>query len=161
MRAAGGLRYASIYHCPMEPDSPTTPRRTLTELLFILFLRMIAVTCFWFGMQYWAMLVGYSLEGRARFDLLNLPWRAAAPTLAVLFPVASLGLWLATSWGAVLWAMAAIIQILMYVVWPHIFGENHLVPFLNVLVASLYVVFRVALWLESRRKEEKVRIDLP
>lgn len=161
MRVAGGWRNAPIYHCPMEPDSPSTPRRTLTELLFILFLRMIAVTCFWFGMQYWAMLVGYSLEGRARFDLLNLPWRAAAPTLAVLFPVASLGLWLTVSWGAVLWAMAAIIQVLMYVVWPHIFGENHLVPLLNVIVASLYVVFRIALWLEERRKEEKVRIDLP
>jgi hypothetical protein len=145
----------------MEPDSPTTPRRTLTELLFIFFMRMIAVTCFWFGMQYWAMLVGYSLDGRARFDLLDLSWRAAAPTLAVLFPVASLGLWMAVSWGAVLWAMAALIQILMYVVWPEIFGENHLVPVLNVLVASLYVVFRVALWLEERRKKERVRIGLP
>ncbi|MNH96159.1 hypothetical protein D3C73_488210 [compost metagenome] len=57
--------------------------------------------------------------------------------------------------------MAAIIQILMYVVWPEIFGENHLVPLLNVLVASLYVVFRLALWLEGRRKEEEVRIDSP
>lgn len=145
----------------MESDSPTTPRRTLTELLFVFFMRMIAATCFWFGMQYWAMLVGYSLEGRARFDLLDLPWRVIAPALAVLFPVASLGLWLAVPWGAVLWTMAAIIQILMYVVWPEIFGENHLVPLLNVLVASLYVVFRLALWLEGRRKEEKVRIDSP
>ncbi|AYD00480.1 DUF6163 family protein [Neorhizobium sp. NCHU2750] len=143
----------------MEPDSPSAPRRTLTELLFILFLRMIAITCFWFGMQYWAMLVGYSLDGRARFDLLTLPWRAAAATLAVLFPVASLGLWLTVSWGAVLWALAAIIQILMYVVWPAIFGTNHLVPFLHVLVAALYIVFRLSLWFESRRKEERVSTD--
>jgi fatty acid desaturase len=145
----------------MEPDSPSAPRRTLTELLFVLFLRMIAITCFWFGLQYWAMLVGYSLDGRARFDLLNLPWRAAAATLAVVFPVASLGLWLTVSWGAVLWALAAIIQILMYVIWPQIFGINHLVPFLHVLVGALYIVFRIALWLEERRKEERVRTDLP
>lgn len=145
----------------MEPDSPSAPRRSLTEILFVLFLRMIAVTCFWFGLQYWAMLVGYSLDGRARFDLLNLPWRVTAPALAVLFPVASLGLWLVTSWGAVLWAIAAIIQVLMYVVWADLFGHNRLVPILHVLVAGLYIVFRLSLWLEERRKEERIRIDLP
>jgi hypothetical protein len=145
----------------MEPDSPSAPKRTLTEILFVLFLRMIAITCFWFGLQYWAMLVGYSLEGRARFDLLHLPWRVAAPALAVLFPVASLGLWLAVPWGAVLWVIAATIQILMYVVWSDLFGHNRLVPLLHLLVASLYAVFRLSLWLEGRRKEERVRTDLP
>ncbi len=143
----------------MEPDSPTTPRRTLTELLFVFFMRMIAVTCFWFGMQYWAMLVGYSLEGRARFDLLNLPWRAAAPTLAVLFPVASLGLWLAVSWGPVLWALAAGTQLLMYQVWPEIFGQGLLISLMHGLVTAIYVLFRVAIYLETRKNAERVTVD--
>ena len=145
----------------MEVDSPTVPRRTLTEILFVLFLRMIALTCFWFGLQYWAMLVGFTLEGRARFDLLSLPWRVAASALAVLFPVASLGLWLVASWGAVLWVLAASTQVLMYVVWWDIFGHNRLVPILHLIVAGLYVILRVSLWLEDRRKEERVRPDLP
>lgn len=145
----------------MEPDSPTVPRRTLTELLFVFFLRMVAVSCFWFGLQYWAMLVGYSLNGHARFDLLNLPWKVAASSLAVLFPVASLGLWLTVSWGPVLWAIAALCQLLMYQVWPDIFGKNLLVLMFHGIVAVLYVLFRVALWLEERRKAERVRTDLP
>ncbi|WP_117194123.1 DUF6163 family protein [Rhizobium terrae] len=145
----------------MEPDSPAVPKRTLTEILYVIFLRMIAVACFWFGLQYWAMLVGYSLNGQARFDLLNLPWKVAASSLAVLFPVVSLGLWLTVSWGPVLWAIAAISQVLMYMVWPQIFGFNRLVPLMHGLVAALYVVFRLSLWLEARRKAEQVRIDLP
>jgi hypothetical protein len=145
----------------MEPDSPSVPRRTLNEILFVLFLRMIAVSCFWFGLQYWGMLVGYTLEGRARFDLLSVPWQVAAPALAVLFPVASLGLWLVASWGVVLWVIAATIQILMYVIWWDVFGHNNVVPLLHLVVAALYVVFRVSLWLEERRKEERVRTDLP
>ncbi|MBP1843568.1 type IV secretory pathway TrbD component [Rhizobium petrolearium] len=145
----------------MEPDSLNVPRRTLTEILYVIFLRMIALICFWFGLQYWAMLVGYSLHGMARFDLLSLPWKVAASSLAVLFPVASLGLWLAVSWGAVLWAIAAVTQVLMYMVWPDIFGHNRLVPLMHGLVAALYIVFRLSLWIEARRKAERVRIDLP
>jgi hypothetical protein len=149
------------YVAPMEPDSPAVPKRTLTEILYVIFLRLVAVACFWFGLQYWAMLVGYSLQGLARFDLLALPWKVAASALAVLFPVASLGLWLTVSWGPVLWTIAAVSQILMYSVWPEIFGTNHIVPLLHGLVAALYVVFRLSLWLETRRKAERVRIDLP
>ena len=145
----------------MESDSPTVPKRTLTEILFVVFLRMIAVACLWFGIQYWAMLVGYSLHGMARFDLLAPPWKVAAASLAVLFPVASLGLWLTVSWGAVLWTIAAFSQVLMYLVWPEIFGRNTLVPILHGLVAAIYGVFRLSLWLEERRKAERVRIDSP
>ncbi|WP_137132945.1 DUF6163 family protein [Rhizobium sp. FY34] len=146
----------------MESDSPTTPTRSLTELLFVGFLRLVALVCFWFGLQYWSMLVGYSFDGRARFDLLALPWRAAASGLAVVFPVVSLGLWMTASWGAVLWVIAAGTQLLMYQVWPEIFGHNVLIPLMHGLVASLYIVFRLALYLDNRRKmEERVRVDLP
>lgn len=145
----------------MELDSPTVPKRTLTQILFVVFLRLVALTCFWLGLQYWAMLVGYSRGGGGRFDLLSLPWQVAAPGLAVLFPVASLGLWLAVSWGPVLWTIAAISQFLMFKIWPEIFGTNNLVLLFHGLVAALYVLFRIALWLEERRKAEPVTIDLP
>lgn len=142
----------------METDSPSL-RRSLTEILYVIFLRLVAVAFLWFGLQYWGMLVGYSQNGLARFDLLSVPWRVAASALAVLFPVASLGLWLTVSWGVVLWAIAAAGQVSMYIVWPDIFGRNTLVPILHVLVAALYAVFRLSLWLEERRKAEQVRVD--
>ena len=145
----------------MEPDSPIVPKRTLTQILFVIFLRLVAIACFWFGLQYWAMLVGYSLGGEGRFDLLSLPWRVAAPSLAVLFPVASLGLWLAVSWGPVLWTIAVSVQFLMFELWSDIFGTNSVVLLFHALVAALYLLFRVALWLEERRKAEQVTGHLP
>lgn len=149
----------------MQPDSLPgslkVPKRTLAEILYVVFLRLVAATCFWFGLQYWAMLVGYSLGGMARFDLLGFPWKVAASALAVLFPVVSLGLWMTVSWGPVLWTIAAVAQVLMYVVWPEIFGHNQLVPLLHGFVAALYIVFRLALWLEKRRRAVRVTIDLP
>ncbi|PST21101.1 hypothetical protein C7U61_07355 [Rhizobium sp. JAB6] len=146
----------------MEPDSSTVPKNTLTDILFVLFLRLIAIACFWLGLQYWAMLVGYSLEGHARFDLLALPWRVAGAGLAVVFPVAALGLWLTVSWGPVMWVVAAGGQALMYGVWPEIFGSNPLIMILHACVAVIYCLFRVLLWQEKRRRrQQQVMVDLP
>lgn len=164
-----GLRFHTLvcetgsgYPLRMESDSPTAPKRSVAEILFVVFLRGIAILCLWFGLQYWGMLVGYSFGGRARFDLLTLPWRAAGSALAVVFPVASLGLWMATSWGPVLWVIGAGAQVMMYQVWPEIFGRNLIVPLLHALVAALYILFRIALWVEEKRKfEERVRTNLP
>lgn len=137
------------------------PKRTLTDILFILFLRLVAISCFCLGLQYWAMLVGYSLAGAGRFDLLSLPWKVAATSLAVLFPVAALGLWLTVSWGPVLWVLAAGGQILMYGMLPETFGANRLIILLHGVVALLYLVFRLVLWLENRRHRRQVSVDLP
>lgn len=145
----------------MEPDSPTVPKPSLASILFVVFLRVVAVACLWLGVTYWAMLVGYSLGGNGRFDLLSLPWQVAASSLTVLFPIASLGLWLAVSWGPVLWAIAAFVHLLMYKVWPDIFGHNNFVLLFHALVLALYVLFRVALWFDERRRAEQVTTDLP
>ncbi|PZM16923.1 DUF6163 family protein [Rhizobium tubonense] len=145
----------------MEPDSSTIPKRSLANIMFVVFLRLIAISCFWFGLQYWSMLVGYSLNGHARFDLLDLQWKVASTALAVLFPVAALGLWLTVSWGPVIWVLAAAVQCLMYGVWPAIFGFNPLIIILHAGVAVLYCVFRLVLFMEKRRRREPVMVDLP
>ncbi len=135
--------------------------RSLTEAIFVLFLRVVALACLWFGLQYWALLVGYSHDGLGRFDLLSTPWRAAATGLAVVFPVAALGLWVAGSWGPVMWLLAAGSQMLMFTVWPEIFGRNNLAVTMHATVFVVYVLFRLALWLEGRHKQERITVDLP
>ena len=167
-QAKGRSHYAMASRVPptycsrMEPDSSTLPKNTLTDTLFVLFLRLIAIACFWLGLQYWSMLVGYSLDGHARFDLLNLPWKAAGAALAVVFPVAALGLWLTVSWGPVIWVLAAGGQGLMYGVWPEVFGSNPLIMILHVCVAVIYCLFRILLWQEKRRRRQRqVMVDLP
>ncbi|MES5101033.1 DUF6163 family protein [Agrobacterium sp. BA1120] len=145
----------------MEPDSLPHPKMPFAEILYLTFLRLVALSCFWFGLQYWAMLTGYSLNGQARFDMLNMPWRVAGTSLAVIFPVAALGLWLGASWGAVMWVIGAGTQIAMYKVWPNIYGHNTMVPVMHGIVSTVYILFQVAFWLDARQNDERSRIDLP
>lgn len=149
------------YDLLMKHDSSAIPKRSVLDILFIVFLRLIAVSCLWFGLQYWSMLVGYSLAGQGRFDLLSLPWKVAGAGLAVVFPVAALGLWLTVSWGPVIWLCAAGGQALMYGVWPEVFGSNPLVMILHAAVVILYCIFRVMLYVEKRQRRKSVTVDLP
>ncbi|MGF0536503.1 DUF6163 family protein [Agrobacterium sp. ES01] len=136
----------------MDADSSHAPKPSLTESLFVVFFRLVAVSCLWLGLQYWAMLTGYSLGGMGRFDLLSVPWKVAASTLAVVFPVAALGLWIAAAWGSVIWVFAAGLQFLMYGLWTDTFGQSMLIITMHCTVVLVYAVFRLALWLEARQR---------
>ena len=78
----------------------------------------------------------------------------------MLFPVAALGLWLTSSWGPVVWVIAAGGQIVMYTVWPEIFGTNWLIVMMNGVIMALYAAFRLSLFLRRRRMRQ-VRVDSP
>lgn len=145
----------------MALDSVKVPKLSLTETLFGLFLRLVAVSCFWFGLNYWAMLIGFSFGGGGRFDLLPVPWRVAATALAVVYPVAALGLWLLVSWGPVIWVVAAGAEAVMFAVYPQIFGAKPLLVAAHAAVAVTFVLFRAAIFYQRVRQARAARIDLP
>ncbi len=145
----------------MTLDSVQVPRLSLAEILFGIFLRLVAVSCFWFGLNYWALLIGYSFNGSGRFDLLPVAWRVAATALAVVYPVAALGLWLMVSWGPVIWLVAAAAEIAMFGFYPDIFGTKPLLLLLHGTVAVVFVLFRVAILLRRVRQAKAARNDSP
>ena len=145
----------------MPLDSVKIPKLSLTETIFGLFLRLVSISCFWFGLNYWAMLIGFSFGGGGRFDLLPVPWRVAATALAVFYPVAALGLWLLVSWGPVIWVVAAGAELVMFGVYPQIFGAKPLIVILHAVVAVTFVLFRAAIFYQRARQARAARIDLP
>jgi hypothetical protein len=145
----------------MAPDSVKVPKLSLTETIFGLLLRLVSVSCFWFGLNYWALLIGFSFEGSGRFDLLPVPWRVAATALAVVYPVAALGLWLLVSWGPVLWVVAAAAEITMFGFYPEIFGRKPMLLIMHGVVAATFVLFRLTILYQRAKQAKAARIDLP
>lgn len=145
----------------MLHDSQHVPKPLLAETLFGCFLRLVSAACLWFALDYWAMLIGFSHGGAGRFDLLPSEWRAAATALAVLYPVAAIGLWLLVSWGPVVWVVAAAIEIAMYEFYPGIFGARPFLFLLHGAVAIAFILFRGVLFYQWWRQARKVRVDSP
>lgn len=145
----------------MADDSVKIPKLLLSETLFAVLLRVVAASCLWFGLNYWAMLIGYSSSGAGRFDLLSVPWRTAAVSLAVVYPVAALGLWLLVSWGPVLWVVAATTETVMFGFYPDVFGGKPQLVILHGLVAVTFVIFRITILYQRSQQAKAARIDLP
>tara|TARA_R110002020_G_scaffold18931_39_gene65601 strand:+ start:1188 stop:1637 length:450 start_codon:yes stop_codon:yes gene_type:complete len=129
------------------------------EASFRLFVRLVALSCLIAGLQYWGRLIGYSDGGMSRFDLLPNYWQFASAALAVLLPVAAVGLWMQVSWGPVIWVVAAGSEIIMHKGFPLWYGERPVLVLAHVLVISVYIGFRIALFVKRRQDAKVVRTD--
>lgn len=137
-------------------DIETLPQRTfyLPELLMTILLRMVAAACLWYAFRIWSDLIGYGAAGALRIDLLDTDQQAAIATLAVLYPVAAIGLWLRGSWGPVVWTVAAIVEIARHESHPG--GLLSATPTLVMIgsTALLYLALRLTLWLKKPPRAE-------
>ena len=135
----------------MNDDQLQKPEETLVYAAFVWFHRIVAAYCLLFGFLYWVRLIGYYDGPLWRFDLMPLHWKLASASLAVLFPVAAIGLWMKVSWGPVIWAAAASIEALMYYGFPGLFDSRPLTLATHLLVAILYVAFALTIRPRHRR----------
>jgi hypothetical protein len=132
-------------------DIETTPRRTifLPDLLMTIFLRMVAASCLYSAFGIWSDLIGYGSGGALRIDLLNRDMQAAVATLAVLYPVAAIGLWLKGSWGPVVWTVAAAVEIARHESLPGGPADSAGAVLVITATALVYLALRLTLWLKK------------
>lgn len=132
-------------------DTETMPRPAffLPELLMTILLRTVAVGCLWFALNVWSDLVGYGSNGILRFDLLSPDMQAAAAALAVLYPVAAIGLWLKGSWGPLIWTLAAAVEVARHESFPGIYGTSTQTMLMIAATVALYAALRLTIWLKK------------
>lgn len=133
-------------HAALTDPSKTALRRVTTWLY-----RGIAVVLFVVGVRYWAHLLGIDAEGLDRFDLMPVWWKIAAPALAVLYPVAGIGLWLLAGWGAVIWVMIMFGEAVMHLGFPELYGQDYAWLGFHVTGLLLILALRIVHVRERRR----------
>ena len=132
--------------------SQTVIRQSPVEGLFAIFLRVVAGYCLLFGILYWIRLIGLYPGTLWRFDLMPVHWQVAGVILAVFLPFAASGLWMLASWGPVIWFICAVTESVMYLGFPDLFGHRPITPLTHLLVAMLYVAFRVVIRWQKRSR---------
>jgi hypothetical protein len=134
------------------PVMPEERADRLNRLLTVWLLRIAGACLFGLGVDVWIRLVGIHAGPLNRFDLMPIWWKIAAPALAVLYPVAGVGLWMTVSWGAVTWAILAAVEIVMHLVFPELFGGVTLLVVLHLSGLSMLLLLRLTGWWETRRR---------
>lgn len=113
--------------------------------------RAVALVCLAQGILYWMLLVGVYPSADWRFDLMPSYWQMAAGPLAVLFPFAAVGLWTLASWGPVIWAVCALVEISMYGFMADLYGFKPWIIAGHLLVVACYATLRVMIYFEDKR----------
>lgn len=115
------------------------------ERLETVFLRGVALVLIVFALGYWLSIIGLYPERAPRFDLMAEHWQIASATLAVLMPVAAIGLWGMFPWGVFLWFSAVVIETIMYLGLPQLFGKQEIIVLFHLLAVLAYLILKTVL----------------
>ncbi len=113
------------------------------------YLRLVAILFLCVGLLRAAIVIGMFPDSDG-FLGLDAPWRAGLVALVILDLFAAAGLWMAASWGPVIWAVAALVEIAMYTVFADLFGVAWLRVFAHIGLVAVYVAIMVYVWFRHR-----------
>lgn len=97
-------------------DDETIPE----ELWMAYFLRGLSFLYLLWGVTNWMTIIG--VPGTADFLEFPAPRQALTVYLAVMMPIAAVGLWTKSSWGTVIWLIVALSEVTANTVFSGLFG---------------------------------------
>ncbi len=127
-----------------------TPEPTLLSRGYTVFLRVLALVFVIFTLQMWLVCVGFD-DTDLRFDLADRSMRVYLAVLAVLFPVAAVGLWTTLSWGRVVWLLAIGFQMSAGWLYPQTFPEAVATTSFHLLSLVVYIGFVLGVRITAKK----------
>ncbi|MBD8875071.1 MULTISPECIES: DUF6163 family protein [Stappiaceae] len=118
--------------------------------VLIWYLRGIALLLVGGGIIHWARIVGFVPWRGLWFWDMPIEWQAATVFFAVLDLVAATGLWLAVSWGTVMWLFRAMSQIVMHSLFSDIYGRRPYEISFYILTIAIYLLLMYLMERENR-----------
>lgn len=103
----------------------------------VLFFRVLSLIQLAKGLTHWGLLINAPVAELTGIEAGE--YLAANIYFAILDPVSGVGLWLTSSWGAVIWLLAAASQIAICVGFPEIFGPMWWLIAVETLAILLYI----------------------
>lgn len=107
------------------------------EKYFVWFMRLLAVVFFILGLRQWLLILDVSHEHR--FLAMLLPQQANVGYFAVVDIVAAVGLWLVSTWGAVVWLLAALSDIVIHSFFPELAITPRFILIFHITSMLMYV----------------------
>lgn len=127
----------------------------ILEILLIIFRRLVALFLIGFAILYWTKILGLSGNPDLRIDTMSEPWQIASAVLAVIMPVAAIGLWGLFPWGTSSWLLIIAIELSMYWWRSDIFGSPAYIVQFHLICLATYFALKLAMMVQKRNKTNK------
>lgn len=129
-------------------EERTDSRSLRWTLVLTWFMRLLAILWILKGLSAWAVILGAWAPGG--FEGKGTGYQATVIYFAVIDLVAAVGLWMASTWGGVLWLLAVMSHVILAAFFPRIItGGIVTISFF----LSLIVLYLAASWLSAREDQ--------
>ena len=128
-----------------------TRTRPPWRTVLVWYLRFLAILLIGGGIIHWARIVGYVPWRGVLFVDMQVDWQVATVYFGVIDMVAGIGLWLAASWGPVMWLLRLLSQIVMHTLFQSIFGSRPYEISFYLVTIAIYLALTVLSERERRK----------
>ena len=135
-------------------DTKKLPPHSLKVIQFILslFLRLLAVVFFAATILIWMQAIGIWDGPQFRFDTMEPALRIYIAVMAVILPVASVGLWTTMAWGRVIWFFVMTFQSVSMVRFPDMFAWSTEVVVFHVFCLAIFTGLQISLYVIAKKE---------
>jgi len=132
----------------------STQKREATRLglALVIFRRIVALGLLALSLVYWMQIVGYNDSQGVRIDTMNESWQVASAVLAVVMPIAAMGLWGLFPWGTSMWLLTVAIQLSMHLGMPDRFGEARQIVWFHLASLAAYIFIKLLMTINRRKR---------
>ena len=109
------------------------------------YLMVIAILLLGAGLIRAGLIMGITPSGES-FDTMDASARTGAVVLASLDIFAAVGLWIRAVWGPIMWAVAVIVETMMYTFLSDLFGSHPLRVAVHFVLIGIFLALAAANW---------------
>ena len=121
------------------------------NLLFILYVRTLALVFFVGALYIWAKLVGVWPGAENRYDTMSPMLKIYCTVLAVVLPVASVGMWTTLAWGRAIWFMLIGFQVVSALRFLDVVDYAAVILVFHAVSLSVYMFFQILLFFINKK----------
>jgi hypothetical protein len=114
-----------------------------------IYMRILSVLWIAKGLAAWTVILGVSRPSGA-FEALALSDQVAVVYFGIIDLVAAVGLWMASTWGGVIWLLAVMSHLILSAFLPHQLSEF---PALSVIMGGTLALYLVLSWISAREEQ--------
>jgi hypothetical protein len=130
-------------------EEPRSRRFLRWNVVLVWFMRLMALLWIAKGLSFWAVIVGAGTVIPA-FEDRAVGFQATVIYFSIVDLIAAVGLWLASTWGGVLWLLAVMSHLILALFFPGILPVNAV---LGMVYIGLMLAYLTISWLASGEEQ--------
>ena len=139
----------SYYVSDRIEERPAAPAFQRWVFMLTWFMRVLAVLWIMKGLSAWAVILGIWTP-TGLFESRSTGYQATIIYFALIDLIAAIGLWMASTWGGIMWLLAVMSHLILAAFFPGIVSSGIMTM---VLFVTLIIVYLVVSWLAAREAQ--------